>query len=485
MSAAVKTKMQIHGVNHAVDDDFTDVHNSRRFGRKFAGKLAYIPARGKWMEFVSHGWETDTLGRAVQRAVAVTEDLMLEAATLSIAAARAMDKKEQTALMAQAQETLAWARKSQERRRIESMLSLAQSDPRMALDQAQLDANDMALGLQNGVLELGPVAKFREGQPGDYITRKSGAGWSGGYEDITCPAWETFLQQIQPDPEVRHWLQKFIGYSLTGKTSEQIFVVMHGTGANGKSVLVEVLKRLLGTYSQTVQFSTFVERDQNAIRNDLAMLDKVRLVIASEGQEGVRLDEGMVKQATGEDSISARFLHREFFEYKPRFKVVLVTNHKPVITGTDHGIWRRVVLVPFPITFSKDKQDKRLIDKLENELPGILAWAIKGFHLWQEQGLSDLPKAISSATSDYRQNSDVLGMWLDDYCQIEETSKAASWFTSTSSLYLSYSHWADDMGHRPMSSKSLGDRLRERGLNPGKRGGVRGWWGIRLITPAG
>ncbi|SCC95107.1 hypothetical protein THIX_70136 [Thiomonas sp. X19] len=488
-----KTRVAAHrGTSTALnqpdkDKELTDVSNAGRFAERHAGQLIYVPARGQWMEFIDHRWHTDSLGRVTQNAIQVTRDMLLEASKLVIEAALEQDKAYSLVLAAEAQALLGHAQKSQAKPRLDAMVSLAATDPRLAVEQGRLDADDMLLGVRNGVIELGETTEFRAGMPRDMVTRQAGCDWQGGDEEVACPTWEAFISQIQPDPDVRHWLQKFAGYCLTGATSEQIFVVMHGTGANGKSVLVEVLKRMLGTYSQTVQFATFCERDQNAIRNDLAALDKARLVVASEGAEGARLDEGIIKQATGEDEITARFLHREFFTYRPRFKVVLVTNHRPVITGSDHGIWRRVVLVPFPVTIPKDRQDKRLLDKLAAELPGILAWAVKGFHLWLEQGLGELPRALVLANAEYRKNSDVLGMWLEDHCLLHAASDLADdrqseWFTSTSDLYKSYGLWAESMGHRAMSSKSLADRLRERNLTPGKAKGNRGWFGIRLRT---
>ena len=463
---------------YSQDDELTDVANATRFAQRFVGCLIFVPARGQWLEYISHAWRADALGLVTQHAIEVTRDMLLEASKLAIEAARIRDRAQRAALAAEAEALLGHARKSQQKPRLDAMVSIAATDPHLAVEQSWLDADDLLLGIQNGVIQLGDTTTFRAGRPEDLITRQGGCEWRGGSEDVPCARWEQFLQQVQPDPDVRHWLQKFIGYCLSGKTSEQMFLVLHGSGANGKSVLVEVLKRLLGGYAMTVQFSTFVERDPNSIRNDLAGLDKARLVVASEGPEGARLDEGVIKQVTGEDAITARFLHREFFTYTPRFKVVLVTNHKPVITGTDHGIWRRVVLVPFPVTIPKEQQDKGLLDKLTAELPGILAWAVAGFHAWREQGLGALPKALAVANSDYRRDSDVLGMWIEDHCSIDAAPQSTL-FTSSTDLYKSYSQWAIDMGHRPMSSKSLADRLRERGLTPSKKGGQRGWRGIQ------
>lgn len=375
------------------DNEQTDVSNAARFAARFEGELAYIPARGKWMEFIGHAWHQDDLGRVTQRAIEVTRAMMLDASKMAIEAAQTRDQAYQMVLSAEAEALLHHARKSQQKPRLDAMVALAATDPRMAVDQSMLDSDDMALGVQNGVIELGDTTTFRGGRPADLITRQAGTDWQSG--DAACPMWEKFLEQIQPDPDVRRWLQKFVGYCLTGDTREQIFLVMHGNGDNGKGVFIETIKRALGTYAQTVQFDTFMERDANAIRNDLAKMDKTRLVVASEGQEGARLDEGIVKQITGQDPVTCRFLHKEFFTYVPRFKIVLVTNHRPVIKGTDRGIWRRVTLMPFPVQIPPGQKDKMLKDKLITELPGILSWAVAGFHAWLEHP-SSTPTVVSA-----------------------------------------------------------------------------------------
>jgi len=455
-------------------DNLTDVWNSERFANKFQGAVAFVPQRGQWLEFYDHCWRIDEMRNVMNRSIELTKEMILEASTMLIRAHGLSDNNARKVAVEEASDLSSHAVKTQSKAKLESILSLASAHPMISHSQADLDKNDNHFGVQNGVLEL-DSGIFREGVPADYITRQSRAEWLGGDEDVGCPNWEKFLSDVQPDQDVRHWLQKFAGYMLTGHADEQIFTVFQGNGANGKSVFVEVMKMVLGGYAKTVQFDTFTENDKSAIRNDLAALDKIRLVVAQEGPEGARLDEGIVKQLTGQDEVTARFLHREFFTYKPKFKIVLVTNHKPVISGSDNGIWRRVVLVPWPVTISEEMRDKRLQDKLADELPGILAWAMKGYHMWREQGLSDLPLAIKLANSEYRKDSDLIGMWLSDCCVVDDHASVSS-----AELYSSYDRWARDGGFRPVSQKTLGDKLREKGFFPVKSGGVRRWKGLRI-----
>ncbi|OZB65568.1 MAG: hypothetical protein B7X31_01875 [Thiomonas sp. 13-66-29] len=478
MNAVLKSIPQ--AAPREVRGPLTDVYNSARFAQRHAGRLAYCPQRGQWLEFDGNHWAADEMRHVMQHAIQVTRDLLSESQILIAKAMQAGTDAERDKKTAIAQAMLDWARKSQAKPRLDAMLGLAQTDPALTVHQSKLDEDDMLLGVQNGVLDL-ETGAFREGRPEDFITRQAGSAWQGDENETACPRWEKFMEEIQPDPDIRWWLQKFIGYCLTGSTKEQIFPIFQGSGKNGKSVLMTIMIKLLGSYAETVQFDTFIENDKSAIRNDLAALDKVRLVFANEGKEGARLDEGIIKQMTGSDQIRARFLHREFFTYTPRYKIVLVTNPKPVITGTDHGIWRRVVLVPFPTFFPEDKRDKDLDKKLLSELPGILAWAMAGLRAWKEQGL-ELPRALALANAEYRQESDVVGLWIDDRCHLDDMpTEQSEVVTPIADLYRDYEMWIRDAGHRPLSSKSLVEKLTERGHERCRdRKGNRAVRGIRL-----
>lgn len=464
-------------VANAVSEMLSDVANAERFAQKHVGKLAFVAQRQQWLQFDEHAWKHDESRYVIQHAIQVTEDMLVESSAMLLKAYQEKDKTIRDSIIAKAIRLQKHMQASQAKPKLEAMVALASTFPEITVMQSQLDNNNMLFGVQNGVLEL-DTGTFRNGSPEDLITRQSKTDWKGGDEEIGCPVFENFLREVQPDPDVRHWLQKFIGYCLTGCVDEQIFVIFQGGGSNGKSVFMEAIKKVLGEYARTVQFDTFVHREKagSEPRNDLAALDKVRLVVANEGAEGARLDECVIKACTGDDKITARFLHKEFFEYEARFKVVLITNHKPVIAGTDNGIWRRVILVPWTVTIAVGKRDKKLKEKLEQELPGILAWCMKGLHLFQEQGLSDLPKPLISSNEEYRKDSDIVGMWIDECCELHSEC-----FTSNPDIYESYDKWAKSFGFRPLSQKSLAEKFKERGLVKGKGSGERGWNGIRLL----
>jgi putative DNA primase/helicase len=456
-------------------ENLTDVTNAERFVGKYTGVLIHVPQRGVWLEFQGHCWHPDESRQVIQRAIVITNEMLVEAKQIHKLAMKERDENIQAAILRNADRLRRHACTSQSKSKLESLVALSATFPDLTKSQSMLDNNDLLFGVQNGVIEL-DATKFREGKPEDLITKQSEAHWLGDDSITSCPNFEAFLSEVQPDPEVRRWIQKYCGYSLSGSTVEQIFAVFQGIGANGKGVFVDLISRVSGAYCKTVQFDSFCETNKSSIRNDIAALDKIRLVIANEGPESAILDEGIIKQITGEDEVSARFLHREFFEFSPRFKVILVTNHKPVIKGTDHGIWRRVILVPWPVVIPSENRDKHLKQKLSQELPGILAWCIKGYQLWQMEGLGKLPKALINANSEYRNESDIVGLWIEECCESID-----GFFSTSSTLYDSYRSWASNSGYRPISQKTLGEKFRERGLTAKKNGGIRGWIGIRVI----
>lgn len=447
---------------------YTDTWNAERFAARYKGQLAYVPARGFWIEFDGVVWQADDLRHVTQIAMEFSKDLLIEASQKLTQAHQERDTEKRKMLVAQANALSNHALKTQSKRGLDSMISLAQA--LMSVSQSKIDARDDLFAAKNCVYDL-IKHEARPGQPDDLLMLQARASYS---PHATAPKWEKFLEEVQPDPEVRFWLQKFVGYCLTASVDEQKLVVFQGGGANGKSVFVEALKKVIGSYAKTVQFDTFVEREGEGIRNDLAALTGVRLVVAQEGQDGVRLDEGTIKQMTGDDEVTARFLHREFFTYKPKLKPVLVTNHKPVITGTDNGIWRRVVLVPWLVTIPSDKRDKKLSGKLAGELDGILQWALQGLRMYQEDGL-ELPRAIEIACADYRADSDLIGHWVADKCIVKDTAVSTS-----TAIYESYAEWSRGFGHRPLSQKTLSDKLKERGFQQARSNSSRGWSGIGI-----
>jgi len=256
--------------------------------------------------------------------------------------------------------------------------------------------------------------------------------------DAQCPQWTEFLTDIMcGNADMVSFLQRVVGYSLTGRTTEQCFFILYGTGANGKSVFISVLRNLLGEYAKTAEFSSFIERKNDTVRNDLARLSGARFVVGSEGDAGHALSESVVKSLTGEDTITARYLYKEYFEFVPTFKLFLVTNHKPDIKNQDRGIWRRVYLIPFVKSVLPENQNPHLVEELSAELPGILRWAVDGCRAWQALKLQP-PAIVQEATEEYRQDMDILGPFLEE-CFLRDTDSR----TPSSSIYTEYVQWCE------------------------------------------
>jgi putative DNA primase/helicase len=455
-------------------DELSDVYNAKLFTATFESELKYSPQSGCWYKYDGVIWQNDHLRYVMQHAIECTRNMLLDSAGMLINAAKTRDNEKRDLMVKKSESLTKHAKSSQQKNRLDAMIGLASTDAKLSVNQSEFDSDDMLLALQNGVFDLARGV-FRDANPSDMLTKQTGTEYVGADYDKACEVWMNFLEMMQPDPSVRVWLQRFAGYCLTGRIDEQIFTVFHGGGSNGKTVFIETLKRVLGSYATQAQFETFCERsNDSSIRNDIARLDKIRLVVATEGADGSRLDESLIKQITGGDEITARFLHKEYFTFTPRFKIVLVTNHKPVITGTDLGIWRRVVLVPWLVTIPNAKKDKRLWEKLNLERSGILAWALDGLADYLKHGL-ELPKVLIDANSEYRNDSDLIGLWIDDCCHVANHHRVSS-----NDLYLSYSKWANSSGHRAMSQKTLGDKLSERGYIKNRTTNGRGWDGLKL-----
>jgi len=436
----------------------TDAGNAIRLIKLFGSDIRYVYEFKKWIHWDGSRWLFDEDGYMFRLAKETARSISQEAANET-------DESRRRTL-------LQHALRSENKQQLDSMIQVAKTEEGITISQSQLDQDKYLLGVANGVVNLrtgGLLDNCKESM----ITKRTGTAFN---QNDKCPLWLNFINEItNNNKELANYLKKIVGYSLTGETKEQLFFFLHGHGANGKSVFVNTIQDMLGDYSMQTPVSTIMTRGKGSINNDIARLRGARFVNTTETEEGSRFNESEVKLITGGDMISARFLHQEYFEYRPQFTLWISGNHKPV-PGDSYSIWRRLILIPFDIRFSEDKQDKNLASKLRAELPGILNWAIEGCLEWQDEGLTT-PKVILDATKEYQTEMDRINSWMEDCC-IDKPSNHNS--TKASDLYESYKNWADNNGEWRMNQRILGTKLAERGLQ--KKRESRGWVyrGIKL-----
>lgn len=462
----------------------TDLGNAERLADRHGVDLKYCAKLNGWHVWDGQRWRLDETGEVIRRAAETVRAYREEAERLlqekqkALEAAKDLTGTEQEKLANEvkaAEAMVKFARQSESRARLEAMATLAQAQPGIPAVPDDFDSDPFLLTVTNGTLDL-RTGKLREHKREDLITKLAPVEYDPAAK---CPRWETFLHEIMDgDTEMIRYLQKAVGYSLTGDTGEQVLFFLYGTGANGKSVFLTVLQELLGDYAQQAPTSLLMAKPNDGIPNDVARLKGARFVATIETEDGKRLAENLVKQLTGGDTVSARFLRQEFFEFKPECKLWLASNHRPIIRGTDYGIWRRIHLVPFTVTIPPEKRDKRLPDKLRAELPGILRWAVDGLRMWMEEGLNP-PQKVIAATEEYREDMDSLGAFLEDCCIIEPTAKVPY-----PVLYRAYVQWCEENGERPAGKKLFGNRLRERGFTQKQEAKARMWLGLKLAELA-
>ena len=416
----------------------TDLGNAELLCGLHGHRLRHVRARRHWLVWRDGRWRVDETGEPQRAAKSVSAELVRRAAELE-----GEDRKA----------AVKWALASQADGRIQAMLRLAESEPEIALPPTALDADPYLIGVGNGTLDL-RTGELRDAAPDDLISLGTEVPFD---PDAACPRWERFLLEVFGDQELIGLMRRHAGYCLTGDVLEHVLFVFHGTGRNGKSTYVETAKRLLGDLATTAAFETFVRtRGGHGPRNDLARLHGARLVTASESGAGRRLDEATVKEITGGDTVAARFLYSEHFEFRPQFKLVLVTNNRPRVDGGDDAMWARMRLIPFTECFL-GREDPELERTLEAELPGILRWAVEGCLEWQRDGLGTAG-AVERATREYREDEDVLGAFLAERCEVGEGE------TPKRELREAYEDFCRELGEQPLAASHLGRQLTARGI---------------------
>lgn len=356
-------------------------------------------------------------------------------------------------------DTGAWARYFQ---------TVAASHKGLVTTSEQWDAGLLEVGTPGGVLDL-CTGNILENGASRLVTKRLAALPAG-----TSPSWLKFLNEAtNGDPDMMHYLQRWAGYLLSGSTQEHAIVFIHGPGGNGKSVFIDTIRHALGDYARTLPMDALMESRNDRHPAEIAMLRGVRLAVANETQEGRRWDEAKVKQLSGGDAVAARFMGKDWFQFRPTHKLVVVGNHAPTIGTIDEALRRRLHMVPF--IHQPEAIDPTLGERLRSEVAGVLAWMLEGFKQWQDKGLAP-PASVIDATNAYFEEQDTVGAWLAECCDFQ-----ANEWTSSSDLFNSWKHWCEQNGIAPKSMKRLAPELQRRRLLPERRTNARGFRGV-IVT---
>lgn len=424
----------------------TDDALALSFTSRYAADWRYCAQWGKWLVWAGNRWQPDEtllvthLMRQVCREAAIKADSHRLAAKLASSST------------------------------VSGVERLARSDRQHASTSAEWDSDPWLANAPGGVIDL-RNGRIRAHDRNDRMTKIATATPKGH-----CPLWLAFLNDItRGDTELIAYLQRMVGYCLTGVTSEHALFFLYGTGANGKSVFVNVLTTILGDYAANAPMDTFMETRTDRHPTDLAGLRGARFVSAIETEQGRRWNESKVKAITGGDKISARFMRQDFFEYLPQFKLIIAGNHKPSIRNVDEAMKRRLHLIPFTVTISPEKRDGKLTEKLLKERDGILAWAVEGCLRWQREGLK-APKVVVEATDEYFEDEDAVGEFLDEECYVSNVAREA-----ISAIYQRWRERAEKRGEYVGTSRWLVAQLLTRGFEKIRlAGGAKGMSGLSL-----
>jgi len=462
----------------------SDYTNARAFVRDHGKKLRYCYPWKSWLVWTGTHWQRDTSGEVMRMAKETVKRLARKVEDEN-------DEKKIAALLAHIKSSLSTTK-------LKALVENAQSEPGIPIQPEELDTDVWLFNVSNGTIDL-RTGQLRSHQQSHLLTKCVPVKYDA---EATAPGWERFLWRIMggtitPDtPDMGAgeldnrrmtderaraliaFLQRAIGYTLTGSTREQCIFILWGITKTGKSTFLSRLRALLGPYGQQADMDSFMHKDRQEVRNDLADLAGSRFVCALESQEGKRLAENLVKQLTGGvDMIKARFLFQEHFTYKPQFKVFLGTNHKPLIKDTDAAIWERIRLVPFTVQIPKDERDKTLDERLQAELPGILAWAVRGCLEWQQKGELGEPDSVVQATATYRSEMDTFGRFIQDRCFLSPNVRVKA-----GALYDAYKQWCLETGEQVMTLKKMSEELDARAFAKRLSGGTTWRLGVALST---
>jgi putative DNA primase/helicase len=452
--------------------EFTDSGNALEFAKDHADTVRWTQSHG-WLVWDGRRWKADETLAIVELGKKTAARMMEEAKEQYKAAADLvadaadsddeLEKREAAAAQKRAKQALANAKYCRQKKGLDAMIALARSLSGIAVRFDQFDSQHHLLNVLNGTIDL-MTRTLRPHDKADHITRLAPVKYEPA---ANAPTFDRYLTStFNKDGELIGWLHSFLGSCLTGETKDELLVVFWGGGSNGKSKLVELILSLMGDYAWKAPAEMLLARKQDQHSEERASLCGRRFVAASETDQGRRLNEGLVKELTGSDTMSARFLYRDRFNFQPTWKLVLSTNYRPQIRGNDHGIWRRIKLVPFTQRFWKPDEppgpeelraDKDLGEKLKAEHSGILAWLVLGAADWYANGLPKC-KAIEQSTEAYRSAEDMVQQFIDQRVEMDPKARVRG-----REIYAAFKAWheAEGMPGQPLTGTVFGTRLGE------------------------
>jgi putative DNA primase/helicase len=436
----------------------TELGYARRLIHVYGDRLRYVPAWRRWLVWDGTRWAHDTTGQAQRWTKVVARQIT------TVAMAITDDDKRRAALNL--------ARRGESSAGVSGALTLASTEPEIAVKPADLDADPFLLNCPNGTLDL-RTGELRPHVPADLLTKTTRAAYR---PEAAGPQWSKFLERVQPDPQMRGYLARLTGHALEGRVVEHLLPIHYGAGANGKTTFVDAVLYALGDYGDVADPELLIARSFDSHPTGVADLFGLRMAVLHESDAGRRLAEGTVKRLTGGDRIKARRMREDFWSFDPSHTFVMLTNHKPIVGGTDEGIWRRLRLVPWDVVVPPEERDQELGDRLALEADAILTWLAAGYQDWRAHGLAD-PEAVRTATEGYRAESDAVARFLDARCLV-----GPHFHVRSSELFAAWQRWCADEGEEPGTNKAFTTALQSRGHDTKKTSAGMAWPRIGLAA---
>lgn len=423
------------------DEPKTELGYARRFIHVYGDRVRYVPTWKRWLLWDGRHWAYDETGQANRWMKVIARRITTDAYAI-------VDKDQRRAAVNA-------ARRGESSAGVSGALTLASTEAEVAVTPDDIDADPFLINCTNGTLDL-RTGELRGHDPADLLTKITGAAYR---PDAVGGEFAKFLERIQPDKGMRQFVRRLLGHTLEGRQVVHVLPIFHGQGANGKGTLTNAVLTALGDYAAPADPELLTARTFDAHPTGVADLFGLRLAVLHEGDAGRRLAEGTVKRLTGGDRIKARRMREDFWWFDPSHTFVMLTNHKPIIAGTDEGIWRRLRLIPFDVVIPESERDEGLQDRLALEADAVLAWLVAGYQDWHQHGL-DEPEQVRTATDAYKNESDMVGRFLGERCLL-----AKGYHTRSSDLFNDWSRWCASEGEEAGTNKAFTTELQNRGFD--------------------